>query len=90
MPGSEFRKRYAMTLEEAKALVLHEGLAGETAPKDAAFILLHFGDELSRDRMRNLLKALFSVSVVDAGKLVKRMPSRSRQVSASVVRRGDG
>ena len=47
-----------MTLEEAKALILHEGLAGETAPKDAAFILLHFGDELSQDRLRNLLKAL--------------------------------
>jgi hypothetical protein len=47
-----------MTVEEAKALVLCEGLASETIPKDAAFILLHFGDELSPDRMRNLLEAL--------------------------------
>ena len=47
-----------MTLEEAKALVLREGLAGEHAPDDAAFILLHFGDEPSEERMTNLLTAI--------------------------------
>ena len=47
-----------MTLEEAKALVLREGLAEENTPEDAAFMLLHFGDVPNQERMRHLLKAL--------------------------------
>jgi hypothetical protein len=47
-----------MTIEEAKALVLREGLAGENAPDDAAFVLLHFGDVPDQERMAHLLKAL--------------------------------
>ncbi len=47
-----------MTTEEAKALVLREGLAGENTPEDAAFIMLHFGDDPGRGRVRDLLAAL--------------------------------
>ena len=47
-----------MTVEEAKALVLREGLADENTPEDAAFILLHSGDDLGQERMRKLLNAL--------------------------------
>ena len=50
-----------MTFNEAKALVLREGLAGEQAPDEAAFILLHFGDEPSVERMTNLLVAIKTV-----------------------------
>lgn len=47
-----------MTVEEAKALVLREGLAGENTPEEAAFILLHFGNDLGKERMADLLRAL--------------------------------
>ncbi len=47
-----------MTLEEAIALVLREGFAGEDTPDDAALILLHSGDEVNPERMSDLLRAL--------------------------------
>ena len=47
-----------MTLGEAKALVLREGLAGKDTPEDAGFVLLHYGDVPNSESMGSLLRAL--------------------------------
>lgn len=44
-----------MTSAEAKALVIYEGYSGE---ENAAYVLVHSGEEPSRERMQRLLASL--------------------------------
>lgn len=52
----------AMTLEEAKSLVLREGISDNgNAPEDAVFIMLHIGYQLDHDQVRRLIEAVDTI-----------------------------
>ena len=50
-----------MTLEEAKALVLREGLVDKDSPDDAVVMILHEGNKPGWEQVRHLVQAIDTV-----------------------------
>ncbi len=62
-----------MTLEEAKALVLREGLVGKDPPDDAVVTILHQGHKPDWDQVRRLIEAIDTVhEAVEAETVIER------------------
>ena len=62
-----------MTLEEAKALVLREGLIGEGPPDDAVVTILHQSHKPDWEQVKRLIEAIDTVhEAVEAETFIER------------------